>query len=288
MEPNNNSTPQPGPAPQPEPTPQSETTPEPITSTPPTPTISQPITPTPNTPPQLPKSKRKKPIPTIILACTTAIFAGFAVFFGYQYLSSDQANNSQPNNTNETTQPITSSESTETEEIVYKNPIIKASNPNEHYSVGFTSAIFRSNGKEYTLDIGIENGKIATCTVFTDIQNVGDYGTTKRKDRDCQISGLSGEIYKIVEVGEGHEASGDIAAFIMEDGTVQYLKLQEAFDNMDFNIKDKINIDGFVTDIFNIGAGFYDDNGEFLGSGGSTVFILRDGTYLKYDPSSML
>ena len=74
----------------------------------------------------------------------------------------------------------------------------------------------------------------------------------------------------------------------MEDGTVQYLKLQEAFDNMDFNIKDKINIDGFVTDIFNIGAGFYDDNGEFLGSGGSTVFILRDGTYLKYDPSSML
>ena len=101
MEPNNNSTPQPGPAPQPEPTPQSETTPEPITSTPPTPTISQPITPTPNTPPQLPKSKRKKPIPTIILACTTAIFAGFAVFFGYQYLSSDQANNSHPNNTND-------------------------------------------------------------------------------------------------------------------------------------------------------------------------------------------
>lgn len=284
MEPNNNNS-----TPQPDSAPQTETTPEPVTFTPANPETSQPFSSiSSSSASSQPQPKRKKPIPTIVLACTTVIFAGLATFFGYQYLTSGQSNSSQSNNTNETAQSISSPESPETEDIAYKNPVIKASNPNEHYSVSFTSAIFSSNGKEYTLDIGVENGEITTCTISTDIQNIGDHGTSKRQDRDCQIGGLSGKIYKIVEVGEGHEASGDIAVFIMEDGTAQYLKLQEAFDNMDFNIKGKINTDGFITDIFHIGVGSYDDNGEFLGAGGSTVFVFRDGTYLKYNPSSML
>lgn len=224
MEPNNNSTPQPGPAPQPEPTPQPETTSEPITSTPPTPTISQPITPASNTSPQLPKSKRKKPIPTIILACTTAIFAGFAVFFGYQYLTSDQPNNTQSTTTEtqSTTEPTapdiqqnedTLAENDRSDYIYVAQWGVKVKLPNTLASVSYQ---FRSSSNGTSLYV---NGVSCTesCQYLPSFANVfadpdkALFAITKWTDESLQEDAPHGQ--ELTILGEKYYWSGSQAPY---------------------------------------------------------------------------
>ena len=86
----------------------------------------------------------------------------------------------------------------------------------------------------------------------------------------------------MAEISEGQDRSDkDSIGFIMEDGSVEYLYLNDALERGDFNIDGKLKIDGVVTDIISIGVGVEDGVGGY----GSTVFVLANGDYMLYDES---
>lgn len=170
-----------------------------------------------------------------------------------------------------------------------QNPVIAAAAP-MIYSINFTSGVisYGENG-EFSLSLSVRNGEISDCSVNSiDTKWIGgnDGGIVRntRFLKDCSISGISGKIYKIVEIGEGQDALDDSVAFIMEDGSVEYLSLNDALENSDFSINGKLKIDGFVIDVFTIGVG---QEGASTGGYGSTIFVLADGSYVKYDASML-
>lgn len=182
-------------------------------------------------------------------------------------------------------QTITISDST----VKKQNPIISATAP-MIYSINFTSgAIGYGENGEFSLSLNVRNGEVSGCSVNSiDSKWVGgnDGGIVRntRFLKDCSISGITGKIYKVVEIGEGHDALYDSVAFIMEDGSVEYLSLNDALEKSDFNINGKLKIDGFVVDAFTIGVG---QEGASAGGYGSTIFVLADGSYVKYDTSML-
>lgn len=182
-------------------------------------------------------------------------------------------------------QTITISDST----VKKQNPVISATAPTV-YSINFTSGFigYGENG-EFSLSLNVRNGEISGCSVNSiDSKWVGgnDGGIVRntRFLKDCSINGVTGKIYKVVEIGEGHDALYDSVAFIMEDGSVEYLSLNDALEKSDFNINGKLKIDGFVVDAFTIGVG---QEGASAGGYGSTIFVLADGSYVKYDTSML-
>ncbi len=188
------------------------------------------------------------------------------------------------------TDEIKISDDSQTDSAVKKqNPVISATAP-MIYSLNFTSgAIAYGENGEFSLSINVRNGEISGCGVNSiDSKWVGgNEGGIVRNTRflkDCSISGISGKIYKVVEVGEGHDALYDSVAFIMEDGSVEYLSLNDALEKSDFNINGKLKLDGFVVDAFTIGVG---QEGASVGGYGSTIFVLADGSYVKYDTSML-
>lgn len=155
----------------------------------------------------------------------------------------------------------------------FRNPVIKSNNSSEKYSLGLKSSNVPEGSSGKYIMINVDEGRNINCTKWL---IGGSY------DGDCVVSGLNGEIYKIVEFGEGQENSGNSIGFIMTDGTVQYFSLWEAVLNDDYNIRGTANIDGYVVDALDIAVGPTDSP---VGGYGSTVFVLSDGSYVKYDKS---
>ena len=162
--------------------------------------------------------------------------------------------------------------------IVIDEPAIKKSNPiltTSNYYVGFKTTFWDSKPWLHTLELSLNNGAISSCAVYN--ENVIAL-------EDCKINGISGRIYKIATIGEGQDISDNSLAFILEDGTVDYMPVNEIFaTSSEENIKGKVKIDGFVTDIMTINV--VDENGYGYGS---TVFVLSDGSIVKYNKDTML
>jgi len=151
------------------------------------------------------------------------------------------------------------------------NPIITTSN----YSIGFSTDFYDSKPWLHKLNLSINNGAISSCSVYS--ENVIAL-------EDCKINGITGRIYKVARIGEGQDGIDDSLAFILEDGTVDYMPVNEIFaTSSEETIKGKIKIDGFVTDIMTINV--VDENGYGYGS---TVFVLSDGSIVKYNKDTML
>ena len=151
----------------------------------------------------------------------------------------------------------------------YKNPVIKSSDPN----IGYVTTL-EVGGVNKRIQINVKNGTIYSCNVFTD----GGLGS------ECEISGISGDIYSMVHFLEGQDFnSNDGVGFIMADGTVEYFSLMEAMENDDYSIKGKLNIDGYVVNAFNIEVG----NESSYSGAASTIFVLRDGSILKFNESML-
>ena len=151
------------------------------------------------------------------------------------------------------------------------NPIITTSN----YSIGFSTDFYDSKPWLHKLNLSINNGAISSCSVYS--ENVIAL-------EDCKINGITGRIYKVARIGEGQDGIDDSLAFILEDGTVDYMPVNEIFaTSSEETIKGKIKIDGFVTDIMTINV--VDENGYGYGS---TVFVLSDGSIFKYNKDTML
>ena len=157
----------------------------------------------------------------------------------------------------------------------YRNPVIKSDNTDLIYRVGFESSYYYDdNYQNYVMSINLKDGEIDTCSI---------YKADGAFDSECRITGLNGEIFKVIEFGEGQSNVDSSIGFIMTDGTVQYFPFIEAMKNKDYSIKGQLSINGFVHDAFNINVGASDPN--VAGGYGSTVFIIDDGAFLKFDRS---
>lgn len=160
------------------------------------------------------------------------------------------------------------------------NPIISAELPNL-YTQG-VSAVSYAGGSKQEIDIYIRDGDIERCDVMS-AQSPSD--DVVAFDRNCQITGLTGKIYKVVELARGQATGPDhILAFIMTDGSVAYLSLLDAFENSDFSIKGRLKIDGSVRDALKVSITNAD---SFYGGGTGAVFVLSDGTFVEYDESML-
>lgn len=164
-----------------------------------------------------------------------------------------------------------------------KNPVIESSKLREDYSaeLSFESSLISNYGEIYVVDVWVENGEIGGCEIGSRTISGGSYLTEKVSD--CNISGLDGEVFNVVEFGAGQDNSSNRIGFIMEDGTVKYtLPIFDAIKANDFGVKGSVKIDGIVTgavdvQLRNTSVGY--------GGYGATVFILGDGSYVLFDQS---
>ena len=148
---------------------------------------------------------------------------------------------------------------------VHKNPVIPAMVGDYKATVYSTVPLF-----EKDLYIGIKNGEIIECRY-----SIGD--------ADCTISGINGKIYKGVVFGEGHDSDGYYQGFLMEDGTVQYFKLAGADEKTSYKIEGTLKIDGVVIDVVSFNVSDLEAQGGY----GSTVFVLSDGSIVKFNESML-
>lgn len=223
-----------------------------------------------------PKTKKK----TKIIIAILSIVALAGVTFGVFELIQNNSKNSEIENL-KSQQPETTLEGQSDiseNSIQYKNPII--SSDSVSYNITFSSAPIDN----HLVNISIRQGEVISCGIdYYKTRWVGnnDGGivTEQGFDKNCEVKGISGKIYKIVEIGEGHDAAEDSIAFILENGDVEYIPLAEALQVNDFAIKGKLKIDKPVIDIFEIGVS------QDVGGYASTIFVLSDGSYIKYDKS---
>lgn len=170
-----------------------------------------------------------------------------------------------------------------------QNPVISATAP-KHYGIGFDSPRFPIGSDDYYVKLGIENGDISSCGLYLHTIKWVNYDAVEnnRFDRDCNgVNGISGKIYKAVVAGEGQDSSMSNAAFIMEDGTVSYLPVEDLVKGVVNDgvatIKGTLKIDGFVVDAFTVNVSEDGATGGYA----TTIFVLSDGTYVKYDASML-
>lgn len=163
-----------------------------------------------------------------------------------------------------------------------QNPIILSDDPNEEYSFSLDSKVYVESGADNIL-IRIQDGEITNCSVGRReyMGTNGGYAVTELND--CRVTGLTGKIYKVVEIWAGHMNIDENIGFIMQDGTVQYFNFNNAVANNDYSVKE-LNIDGFVVDAFNIAVG---QVGYSASGYSTTAFVLSDGSIIKYDESML-
>lgn len=178
----------------------------------------------------------------------------------------------------------------ESSNVIKKNPIITAIPP-KVYNFGFSSPKFSSDMNdpyEYDVRLGVQDGKISSCSlyrvsrVWVDDDTANGFVENSEFGRDCSMEGPSGRFYKIVLAGAGHDARWANIAFIMEDGTVEYIPM-EAIRNGDFTVKGKLAIDGFVVDAIEVGVGEEGVSGGYR----ATIFVLSDGSYIEFSEAML-
>ncbi len=167
------------------------------------------------------------------------------------------------------------------EALEFENPVIE-STESEGYNISFQSGPVQGTSVD-AVNIIIKDGSLAGCTLM-DKEYLENGGYRGINIGECNITGLTGKVYKVVEFGAGQVNSDDSIGFIMTDGTVQYFPLYDAVNNSDFSIKGSLDIDGYVVDVVNVGVS---DLERGYGGYQSSFFVLSDGSYKKYDASML-
>ena len=273
MEPTQNAAPAPTPAPAPEPTP----TPAPA----PTPEPNMMAAGNPK------KSGKGMVYGMIILAILAIAGIGFGVWTMLDSNTQKEQLNSQITTlkaqNNELLDKISDSTEDETIEIETEdnsaNPVLVSKNSEEEFTIRFQSSTFAETAGSNVIDIAVKNGEITECQ----LGKKNSDGVVKVKD--CSITGISGKIFDVIEFGAGQDGGLFQIGFIMTDGTVQYLDtLYKLAESNDFSVKGTVAINGFVTNA--VGVSVMD---VVRGYGGyhATVFVLKDGSYVKFDESML-
>ena len=182
-------------------------------------------------------------------------------------------------------QTITISDST----VKKQNPVISATAP-ARYGMGISSPRFPIGDNEYYVNLDIVDGSISGCALYVHTINWVGYNAVEKNKfvKDCNgINNISGKIYKAIIAGEGQDSSSSNVGFIMEDGTASYVSAEDlvkgTVNNGVATIKGTLDIDGFVVDAFSVSV----SEDGVMGGHYTTIFVLSDGTYVKYDDSML-
>lgn len=174
------------------------------------------------------------------------------------------------------------------EPLATKNPIITKTLEEDDSTAKYTMSksfhIYDYNtGANYKLDVSIVNGEIEKCELIDPADQVsGDLLI-----RNCKIDGLSKKIYKMSTFAHGQLGNPPVA-FILEDGTIEYFKLDDAINSATLTVK-KAKTNGFVVDVVDeLGVFTNSKDGTSPAGGVTTAIIYSDGTFDYYNPETML
>lgn len=168
---------------------------------------------------------------------------------------------------------------------VHNNPVITSTNSSKEFQLHFDSSVLAGKGDDGANIIGIDvkNGKVEKCELGRRTYGVGTPGYSTLPVASCDIVGLEGDVYKVIEFGAGQVSGLNRIGFIMIDGSVKYtLPIDEASSNNDLSIKGSLSINGKVNDAVNVNV---TDIERGYGGYGATVFVLSDGSYVEYSDS---
>ena len=165
----------------------------------------------------------------------------------------------------------------------FKNPIIKSNDSAEIYRLYFDSSVIGSSEGANVIRIDIKDGLVEKCEFGRRTYETGTGGQSTAPIAECNVIGLDGEIFKVVQFGAGQDSGLDRLGFIMADGSVKYtLPIHEAVSSNDLSIKGNLAVEGKVNDAVDVSVA---DAERGYGGYGATVFVLSDGSYVKYNDS---
>ena len=169
---------------------------------------------------------------------------------------------------------------TVTPSVKKKNPVLSATNP-EIYNVEYESINYElSDGATYRFSLAIRDGEVFTCSSKEFRSSPEGY---KETNRQCAVNNVSGKIYKVFDILDTDDSQNDLLGFLLEDGTIDFVKIYVGLKNMQFNVVGKIDAGGFVSDAMKIKA-FQQDS---ISGKEVTVFTLPDGKYAQYKKSML-
>ena len=149
------------------------------------------------------------------------------------------------------------------------NPIISSQDSSVSDRVSFVST---GNPR---IRITIDEGNLLGCSYESDEDRDGSWDV-----KECSLGDLGGKVYKVVAFG-GTQEFDPYIGFIMTDGSVRYLSFYGVMNNGDYTLK-TLNLDGKVVDAIKVTTG---QKGATAGGFITNVFVLADGTVLKFDES---
>ena len=156
-----------------------------------------------------------------------------------------------------------------------QNPIIMSSNSDSYNIIHYVPVWDNSNSHESRINFYIKNGMFQNCQVSTNSSG-------------CNVNGLPGDVYKMATIGEGNGMGSEKIGFLMKDGSVYYAQIHSGANesltiNTDFTVK-KAKINGFVKDIIE-NVGYYNQAANDISGYGTTIFVMSDNSFVKYDKS---
>ena len=166
-----------------------------------------------------------------------------------------------------------------------QNPIFPATTSEGDYVQTYT--ITKSfhihdydTSKNYSLRFGLRDGNIVGCELYFEESSVKSV-----LQHECNISGISGKIYKVGYLAHGQMGNPPIV-LVMQDGTVRYFQSDDALKTVDISTE-QLNVNGFVTDVFDEIGVFSKrkDAGENEGGSGyvTSALLYSDGKYEVYE-----
>ena len=161
-----------------------------------------------------------------------------------------------------------------------KNPVLTATYP-QIYNLDYDSKTYEMDGGAlYNFTFTIRDGKVITCSAKKILSGTSGYS---EDNKQCAVNGVSGNIYKVVDITDPDNPEGDLLAFLLEDGTIDFVKIYLGLKNMQFNVAGKINPGGFATDVMNVRL--YEQ--ESLSGKEVMLMTLADGSFVEYKKSML-
>lgn len=161
-----------------------------------------------------------------------------------------------------------------------KNPVLSATYP-EIYNIDYNSREYAfDDGANYTFSFTIRDGKVISCAAKKLYDSVDGY---TEDNKQCSINNISSNIYKVIDITDSGNPEEDLLAFLLDDGTIDFVKVYAGLKNMQFNIAGKIDAGGFVTDVMNVKL--FQQNS--LNGKDATIFTLSDGNFVQYKKSML-
>lgn len=170
------------------------------------------------------------------------------------------------------------------EVVAFNNPVVE--NADGTWVESYESERLYVDGTK-SVSLALGGGEIVRCAVQGLVEVPAEDGKGMMEvgsETRCDIKGLSGNIYKIVEFGKGASPEEFNLGFVMTDGSVYYVKTVEAIARNDFTVKGPVNVGGYVVDVIKLDVLPTDGNPA---GGLSSVFVMRDGSLIEFEDSML-